>query len=388
MQRGEKGAVLPFVAITLTVILGFAGMSVDVGFLEYRQQQQQNAADAAALGGAQALAGTSCTSSSAGRAAAITDAADNGYSSGVTVNTPPSSGPYAGNACAVYVQINQTQRTFLTRLLRPAGMAESTEAVGAAVTTGPGCIYLLSMTQPSNMNGTSISSPKCGIYINDTSNFNGSTVNTSSIGYAGAAPNENGSTFQQATPAPMLPVQDPCPEIAGCNYWANNTPAATGCPTLSKNGYTGVIASGCYSGFSLNGCNVTLSGTYIFTGSSNFNGSQISGTGVTIVVTSTGNAPNFNGVNLSLTPPSTGNGAGVLYYQVPGNTQSPNFNGSSNNLKGLIYAPSATGVNFNGAAGGYLVLVFGSTNMNGSSSYDFATPPPNQSLVYQGALTQ
>ena len=191
--------------------------------------------------------------------AAVTDAATNGYASTyVTVHTPPSSGPYADNACAVYVQITQGQRTFLSRLFHPGRMTESTEAVGAAVTTGPGCIYLLSMTQPSNMNGTSISSPKCGIYINDTSNFNGSTVNTSSIGYAGAAPNENGSTFSQATPAPMLPVQDPCPEIPGCNYWAHNTPAATGCPTLSKNGYTGAIASGCYSGLNLNGCNVTL----------------------------------------------------------------------------------------------------------------------------------
>ena len=264
MQRGERGAVLPFVAIALTVVLGFAGMSIDVGFLEYRQQQQQNAADAAALGGAQALASTSCTSPSAGSSAAYADAATNGYASTyVTVHTPPSSGPYANNGCAVYVQITQGQRTFLSRLFHPGVMTESTEAVGAAVQTGPGCIYLLSMTQPSNMNGTSISSPKCGIYINDTSNFNGSTVNTSSIGYAGAAPNENGSTFSQATPAPMLPVQDPCAEIPGCNYWAHNTPAATGCPTLSKNGYTGAIASGCYSGLNLNGCNVTLSGTYI-----------------------------------------------------------------------------------------------------------------------------
>jgi hypothetical protein len=78
----------------------------------------------------------------------------------------------------------------------------------------------------------------------------------------------------------------------------------------------------------------------------------------------------------------------VLYYQVPANSQSPNFNGTSSNLQGLIYAPTPTSVNFNGAGGGYLVLVFGAVNLNGSSTYDFATPPPNQSYIYRGALTQ
>lgn len=388
MLRGERGAVLPFVAIALTVVLGFAGMSVDVGYLEYRQQQQQNAADAAALGGAQALASTSCTSSSAGHDAAVSDAATNGYASTyLTVHTPPSSGPYANNACAVYVQITQGQQTFLSRLFHPGQMIESTEAVGTAVTTGPGCIYLLSMTSPSNMNGANINSPKCGIYINDTTNFNGSTINATSIGYAGAAPNENGATFTQATPAAMLPVQDPCPEITGCNYLAANPVATPLCISSNKNGYVGAITPGCYSNLNLNGSNVTFNGEYIFTGSTNFNGSHISGS-ATIVVTSTGTSVNFNGANLSLTPPTTGNTAGVLYYQAPGNTSNPNFNGTSNNLQGLIYAPSALGVNFNGAAGGYLVLVLGSTNMNGSTSYDFATPPPGASLIYRGALTQ
>ncbi|HEX3370222.1 MAG TPA: pilus assembly protein TadG-related protein [Candidatus Cybelea sp.] len=389
MLRGERGAVLPFVAIALTVVLGFAGMSIDVGFLEYRQQQQQNAADAAALGGAQALAHTSCTSPTAGYNAAITDAANNGYASQyVTVNTPPSSGPYANNACAVAVQITQAQRTFLSNLFHPGGMKETTQAVGTAVKTGPGCIYLLSMTQSSNLNGAHVVSPQCGIYINDSANFNSATVSALSIGYAGGAPNENGATFSVATPAPMLPVEDPCPEIVACEYLTNNPPSTTNCINYNGNGSSGPLAQGCYNNLNLNGANLTLAGLYVLNGSSNFNGAHLSGSGVTFYVTSSGTAPNFNGASISFTPPSTGNYPGVLYYQVPANSQSPNFNGTSSNLQGLIYAPTPTSVNFNGAGGGYLVLVFGAVNLNGSSTYDFATPPPNQSYIYRGALTQ
>ncbi len=56
--------------------------------------------------------------------------------------------------------------------------------------------------------------------MNDTANFNGATVSAPFIGYAGAAPIENGATFKLAAPAPMLPVADPCTEIAGCSYLA------------------------------------------------------------------------------------------------------------------------------------------------------------------------
>ncbi len=131
--HGQRGAVIPMVAISLTVLMGFSGLAIDVGFLEYRQQQQQSAADAAAVGGAQKLASNSCTSTSGVQSAAWTDAATNGFASpDVSVNTPPSSGPYSGNACAVAVTINHTQPTMFAHLFGMTGQ-ESTSAVAAAV---------------------------------------------------------------------------------------------------------------------------------------------------------------------------------------------------------------------------------------------------------------
>ena len=41
--QAQRGAVLPLVAICLAVLMGFAGMAIDVGFLEYKEQVQQAA---------------------------------------------------------------------------------------------------------------------------------------------------------------------------------------------------------------------------------------------------------------------------------------------------------------------------------------------------------
>ena len=399
-RHNEGGQVLPLVALCLTVLMGIGGVGVDVGYLEYRQQAQQVATDAAAVGGAEALVRAGCGASTTAQSAAYADASTNGFTNAgnggnivVTVDNPPPSGPYANNNCAVYVQIATSQvATFFSRLFGYRnGMNESTQAVAmvASSSNPSACIYLLSPTVQANFNGANIDAPGCSIAINDTANFNGATITAPSIGYAGAAPNENGANFKLATPAPMLPVADPCGEVSGCSYLTNDTPSSSGCTSFNGNGYNGPLSAGCYSYLNLNGATVTMNpGTYVFSGTSNFNGAHVTGTNVTIYVTSSGTPPNFNGASVSLSAPTTGNDAGVLYYQVPSNTQSANFNGASNTYSGLIYCPGAAAVNFNGANGGYVVLVFGSTNFNGSSAVDFASPPPGGSLVKQAVLAE
>lgn len=396
-HKYERGTVLPMIAAGLAVTMGFAGVGVDVGYLEYRQQEQQTATDAAAAGGATALIRAGCPNSSVAQNAALLNAGNNGFpaSSNVTVSVqnPPTGGPFANNPCGVAVTVTTAQvGTFFTRLFGYAhGMAETTQAVAIVTQSGGGCIYLLSPSVESNFNGANVTAKKCGALINDTANFNGATVDMQNIGYAGATPNENGASFTGALPEPMLPVADPCQEIAGCAYLAANPPSTSGCISANYNGYNGPVPSGCYSDLNLNGANVTMSGLYVFTGSQNFNGATIQGANMTMYVTSTGTPPNFNGANATLAPPTPGPGTntpGVLYYQVPANTQSANFNGSNNKVSGLIYSPGATSVNFNGAQGGYVVLVFGAANFNGGTAQDFATPPPNQSLVKQAVVAE
>jgi hypothetical protein len=187
---------------------------------------------------------------------------------------------------------------------------------------------------------------------------------------------------------PIPAVADPCPEILGCAALAAGAPASGNCTSFNGNNFHGVLPSGCYSSLSLNGATVTMSGTYVLTGSSSFNNATITGNGVTLYVTAGASAPNFNHITAAtMTPPTTGPYAGVLYYQVPSNTSGPNFNGTNVNLSGLVYCPACS-VNFNGANGGYLVLVLGSANFNGGTANDFGTPPAGQSLIRNVVLAQ
>ncbi len=391
----ERGQVLPMVAICLAVLMGFGALSIDAGYLEYRQRQQQSAADAAAIGGAQQLVYDGCGDSSAAYTAAYNDAATNGFADGgnvkVTPNNPPTSGPYANNNCAVQVTItNQHTQTFLSRLFGwTGGMSESTSATAEVVSNrNPPCINVIGSTATSNFSGATVDAD-CGININNTANFSNATVTAPSIGYAGATPTETGATFSKATPSKMLPVADPCPEIAGCAWLTANTPSTTNCQnyTASK----GTVPQGCYDSLNLQNANVTLSGTYVLNGTSNFNGANVTGSGVTIYVTANGTPPDFNGAMVTLSAPSSGDSEGVLYYQVAANKNNPNFNGGCMpSFSGLIYAPGAPGVAINGTGGAnnYAPIVAGGLDTTKGTNSNFGAAPPNGSLIKETVLVQ
>jgi Putative Flp pilus-assembly TadE/G-like len=400
-RKREAGHVLPLVALCLSVLMGFGGMAVDVGYWEYAQREQQSATDAAALGGAQQLLySASCPDSTNATAAAKSDAAKNGYTDGsnnvtVAVENPPATGTFSGTSCAVRVHITKKKiATFFTRLFgfgtagNPNAMTETTEATAEVLADGSGCVFMLGTGDNTNFNGSTVQASKCSIELNGSANFNGATVDAKSIGEANYAGSNNGGTFSGATPAPMLPAADPCPEIAGCAAIAKNPPSTSPCNGSYTAG-SGVLAPGCYNNLNLHGATVSLtpSGTFVFAGSANFNGASITGNGVTIYIPAGASAPNFNKVNsLTLTPPTSGSYAGVSYYQDPSNSSGVNFNGSSTNIAGLIYAPAAS-MNYNGSQGQYAVLVAKYANFNGSSGEDFGSPAGGQSLIRRSVLT-
>jgi hypothetical protein len=387
-----RGAVLPFIALTLAAVLGFAGLAVDVAYLEYCQDQQQTAADAAAVAGAQQLALSPCPSASAAACAAWNDSAANGFANSgsvtVTVQNPPVSGPFASNNCAVLVQVTKTNvSTFFSRLFGFSnGATETTQAVAVPLTNDNGCIFMLASGQNTNFNGSNVTAPNCSILLNGSANFNGSTVDAAAIGEVNYSGSNNSGTFTGATPAPMLHAADPCLHIAGCAYLTSNPPSTSPCSGTYSG--SGVLGPGCYDNLNLNKATVTFSGgLYIFAGSSNMNKAAITASGSTIYIPS-GASTNFNNVSaLTLSPPTTGNYAGVSYYQVSANTGNVNFNGSSTNISGLLYAPAAQ-INYNGSFGQYTVVVAAYANFNGSTGEDFGSPPPDQSLIRKAVLAQ
>ncbi|HEX3672199.1 MAG TPA: hypothetical protein VHT92_10905, partial [Candidatus Cybelea sp.] len=162
----------------------------------------------------------------------------------------------------------------------------------------------------------------------------------------------------------------------------------TNCQTYNQNGHAGTIYPGCYQGLNLNAATTFAPGVYVISGNFNDNGATITGSGVTIYVPQGGNGPNFDNQSVQLSPPTSGNYANVLYYQVPSNSASINFNGPNVKMNGLLYAPGSNSVNFDGANGNYVVLVFGSANFNGNTAYEFASPSPGQAIVKQAVVTQ
>src|SRR5512133_1934198 len=112
LTKAEDGQAMVLTALALTFIMLMAGLGGDVGYLKYQRHQMQKAADAAALAGASVLSYSSNETNI--RNAAYNDSSANGFANGsngiaVTVNHPPTSGPFAGNSAYVEVYVAQAR---------------------------------------------------------------------------------------------------------------------------------------------------------------------------------------------------------------------------------------------------------------------------------------
>jgi hypothetical protein len=209
-------------------------------------------------------------------------------------------------------------------------------------------------------------------------------VNAAGVGEYNYAGSNNGGTFTQASPIQILPVADPCPEIAGCAYLTSNPPSTSNCNGVYGN--NGTLTPGCYNNINLNKATVTFQpGLYTLAGGANLNKANITANGVTIYIPPNATINFNNANNMVLTAPTTGPTAGVAYFQSKSNSNDVNFNQATAGLAGLIYAPSAA-MNYNGTANVYTVLVAGYANFNLSSGQDFASPAPGESPLIQRAV--
>src|SRR6476620_5518306 len=57
----RRGTIVPLIAITIVVLLGFVALAIDVGLMAMARTQAQNAADCASLTGARTLTGDPLT---------------------------------------------------------------------------------------------------------------------------------------------------------------------------------------------------------------------------------------------------------------------------------------------------------------------------------------
>ncbi len=386
----ESGQVLILTALCMVVLVGMLGLAVDVGMLRYEKRQLQNAADAAALAGALELTACGSTQNCTALQTAAQDALkENGLTGStlltncakssaatllLTVNNPPcalAGDPNSGNPSIVEVVVSYAVPTIFARILgiRSVPMLARAEA---GTRLGHGCVYALDPAASGSLSVTSsTTSASCSIIVESNSSTavtcSSSTFSGSVISVVGGLQQSNCSSNAQinigaSTPAPADPLSTlPKPPIPACGsstaspwHGSNQTVNITGSATLYPDySYCGGIT------ISSSGTVTFKPGTYVLTGSGNqwalriCTQATVTGTGVTFYNDSAG-AINLYNVSsntgsLSLSAPTNGTYAGILFFQDANVTTAAQILGTSQwntVLNGAYYFPSAT-VNYN-----------------------------------------
>src|SRR6266850_773929 len=108
----DRGQTLVITALVMTILLGLAGLALDVGWYELNLMRMQRAADAAALAGVVFLPGDP----SGAIDAAIAEATKNGYANGTGgVSVVPRQDPI--NNSMLDVTVRAPVQTYVARML-------------------------------------------------------------------------------------------------------------------------------------------------------------------------------------------------------------------------------------------------------------------------------
>jgi Flp pilus assembly pilin Flp len=369
-MRDQSGAYAVIFGLMAPVFIGALALGTETGLWYSTQQKMQGAADASAISAAIGLNGGDTNVTLEANATA----ASNGFANGskgttVTVNKPPLSGPNVGNPGAVEVIIKQPQTLLFSSLFLNSPVVVQARAVAGAA---PPCVLALSQTPLVSL-ATGIAAAafanvladQCTVADNSPgvvaltvaafANMTAQKVNVVG-GFLGLLGTVTPTPVHApATPDPFAGTTVPDISTLPCNPYSFGGPAPhgsiTGTVTLSPGRYcNGLAVSG--TG------NVTLSpGTYYMDGAGLVGaglavvlGGTLTGTGVTIVLTSSSPLINLPGLSLlgtiNLTAPSSGPYAGLVVFEdrpaVLGVLPGPGLTfagGSAANLIGTIYAP-------------------------------------------------
>jgi len=360
-RKKEAGqALIAAVAALGIVLMGFAGLGIDVGYFRYEKRLQQTAADSAAIAGAAEIPfGTSGVQTAAKHDAAANGFTDSGTGGGcpgasgcisVTVNSPPTSGPHNGAAGYVEVLVADVQPTFFMRVLGVNTETVTARAVANGNANGGGCIYVLgtSSTAINLSGGARISAPGCGVTDDGgLSVNNGASMTAGSVGVVGTSSVAPGSTV---TPAPTTGI------APAANPLAYLTPPPVGSCIMQPGGTTLNPGTYCSLTLAAGGATYTLNpGVYVVTSNINIsNGVTVNGSGVMFYQT----AGTFvlggllgGVINLNLTPPTASNSttgavAGLLVWQSANDTSNSSasspatIDNNTQNLTGGFYFPN------------------------------------------------
>ncbi len=420
--QAKDGAVAIQMALIMTVLLGMAGLAIDIGFVLFKQRQMQSAADGAAFSAAIAKATGHPNITTEGQGVAAKVGFVNGANGvTVTVNNPPVSPPAsatdAANASALQVIIQQPQTLPLVSMLYSGTFNVAAQAV-ASPGAGGACAWQLSSSANPGVsisNGATVNLIQCGLTVCSTAtsgsealsitggaaldikNNSGNFSSSYPVSVAGGASITNGATINGVSNSCQSPT---CKQNQGA--CANADPyAGVTMPTMPSGCSLGTGKSYGYSatlqtlnpGVWCNGVSFASSaqiklnpGVYYVNGGNFSVGGAVvmNGTGVTIVLTgsaSDGYSPPYaeinsigNGASVTLTAPTTGATAGIVFF---GDRNAPTTNvnvfngGASMDITGAIYLPTQQAQFSNGIANpsGCTQLIAGQIQFTGAAYF-------------------
>jgi hypothetical protein len=424
-RKNETGQALVLTALSLFVLIGFAGLGIDMGVLRYERRLQQTAADAAAIAGANDIRYSSGT----GVVGAGKDAASkNGFTdsvNNVTVtinhNPGPTTGPHTGNPNYVEAFVTAVQPTYFMRIFNVPSKTVTTRAVATLVgenSTSPGCVYTLGPPGTGvgvTTGGTpTVNAPTCGFY--DAGNFttNGSRVDISAgnIGVVGTDRNNGGGTVTCAASTTNCPVTGVAPTGDPLSFLAPPCSPCSGGANLNISS-SQTVSPGTYSSISITGGTVDFQpGTYIVNGNFTLNGNAIvcnstnidcsgmptsANSGVTFYIDN-GGSISINGTStVQFTAPNSGTYAGILFYQDPSDTSTATLNGTNSSFyQGGLYFPGTQltfgGTNFTNASAAYTLIVANDLKFNGTATINinsnYSSLPGSVSIIENAILVE
>jgi hypothetical protein len=377
--RERRGLTAVTFALSLPVIVGSAGLGVEVGYWFFEERRLQTAADLAANAGAVALR----AGGSDGDVFEVAEreATQNGYVAGnIVVNTPPTSGPNQ-NDRAVEVLLERDLRRYFTRLFMEEPVKVSVRAVAAYENEQQACVLALDTWANDAVifigNPTATFS-SCVVMSNsladDSITIAGSADVTAPCIVSAGGTSVTADLTLTSCSAPMeeMPqAQDPYEDLPEPSQSGPCTSVPNGNPNDPKTLTPGVYCGG----MSLSGTVTLTPGVYVIDGGEfriNAN-AEVTGVGVTFFLTG-GATVHFNGsAQINLTAPTTGTYAGVLMYGDRDQGNGDNiFNGTANStLTGALYFPTQQVThngNFSGV-NGCLRIVSRAIDLQGNAAF-------------------
>lgn len=370
-DNNRRGTIIVLVAVTLTLLISIAALSVDCGYLYQNRRKLQTSADAAAEAGAIELftkydLNRGADRDGEARASALSNAMAHGYGgpkpdSTVTINIPPLSGAFAGEAGYVEAIITAKMPPSFSSIFGRTELIVTARSVagGTMIPSKAGLLILDPRRKDSLQLKSKSSSLEVGgdIIVNSTDKRavkvgKKSQVKADHVLVTGGIDRKSKQYIEAEVRTGVPPTPDPwatlAPPSKGTGRDSNTYKSTTGSQTRYD------LQPGTYNSlrFDQNEIITMAPGTYYIDGGGfELKGSTtLTANGVTIFNTGKKGVKLNTSGNVTISPPTSGPYSGISLFQDRTNKAKVEFRRTDLNISGIVYAPTAQ-VKFNDTDG-------------------------------------